>query len=77
MVTLFSEENIVVQDAQVVWRALADYQKYCIELNKKIDFPDTLIFHTGKDAAQQYEETFDGLYTFDAAARCLPGAIAP
>jgi len=77
LVALFSEENIVIQDAEVVWRAVVDYRQYRVEKNKKVDFSDALIFHTGKNAAGQYSETFDGFYTFDVAARSLPGAIAP
>jgi len=74
---LFSEENILFQDADVVWRALADYQKLSIENGVKLDFPDALICQTGKDVAMYYEESFNGFYTFDRAAQSLPGAIAP
>lgn len=74
---LFADENIIIQDQDVVWRALADYKWYRVEQNEKVDFPDILIFHTGQDAAVQYDETFDGFYTFDAAAHCLPDTIAP
>jgi len=75
--SLFSEENIILQDAEVVWRALADYREYRVEQNKKVDFSDALIYHTGKDAAERYEESFDGFYTFNVAARVWPGALAP
>lgn len=75
--TLFSDENIVIQEQEVVWRALVDYNKYRVEQNEKVDFPDILIFHTGQDAAVQYDEPFDGFYTFDAAAHCLPGTMVP
>lgn len=74
---LFSEENVLFQDQEIVWRALIDFKKYRVEENEKVDFPDILILHTGQDAAAQYDENFDGFYTFDAAARCLPGTMAP
>lgn len=77
LTALFTEENIVFQDPEVIWRAMADYRLYRIAQNKKIDFQDTLIFHAGRDAAAYYEESFDGFYTFDVAARVLPGAVAP
>jgi len=75
--TLFSEENIIFQDADIVWRALDDFRQYCVENGIKIDFPDALIFHIGNDAASLYEELFNGFYTFDRAAQSLPGAVAP
>ncbi len=77
VLNLFSEENILFQDADVVWRALADYQKLSIENGVQLDFPDVLICQTGKDVAMYYEESFNGFYTFDRAAQSLPGAIAP
>jgi len=77
ILNLFSEENIIFQDAEVVWRALSDFLKYGVEQGIKIDFPDVLIFHEGKDMAIYYEESFNGFYTFDRAAQSLPGAVAP
>ena len=74
---LFQEENIVIQEAEVVWRALLDFRRYRIEGQEKIDFADALILNQGKAAASDCGEPFDGFYTFDLAAQKLPGANAP
>lgn len=75
---LFEEQNILIQDEQLVWRALADYRRHAVEGNSKLDFSDALIMHTGKDAAGYYGENFGGFYTFDVAARdSLRGAKSP
>lgn len=75
---LFEEQNIIIQDEELVWRALADYRVHAVEGNSKLDFPDALILHTGKDAAELYGETFGGFYTFDVSAReTLKGAKSP
>ena len=66
---LFEEASIVLQDEDLVWRALVDYRAYAVERKLKVDFPDSLIFHVGKDAAEQHGEKFDGFYTFDINAR--------
>jgi len=66
---LFEQTNIVIQDEELVWRALVDYRENAVRNTLSVDFPDTLIFHVGKDAAEQYGETFSGFYTFDANAR--------
>jgi len=65
---LFEEANIVFQDEEVVWRALADYREHSVNGNLKVDFPDSLVYHVGKDAAEQYDEEFGGFYTFDINA---------
>lgn len=75
---LFEEQNIVIQDAELVWRALSDYRLRAVEGNSKLDFPDALVLHTGRDAAEQYGERFGGFYTFDVATReALKGAKSP
>jgi len=66
---LIEDANIVIQDDDLVWRALADYREQAIEKNVKVDFPDTLIRQVGMEAAVQYGEEFGGFYTFDADAR--------
>jgi len=66
---LIEEANIVIQDDDLVWRALADYRDQAVEKSVKVDFPDALIRQIGKDAAIQYNEEFGGFYTFDADAR--------
>jgi len=74
---LLSEENILFQNAEIVWRALSDFLKFGVDGGIKIDFPDALIYHEGKDAALFYEESFNGFYTFDRAAQSLPDAMTP
>ena len=75
---LFEEQNIVVQDEQLVWRALADYRRHAVEGTSRLDFSDALIMHTGQDAAVHYAEKFGGFYTFDVAAiDSLQGAKSP
>ena len=65
---LFEEQNIIIQDKELVWRALADYRLHAVEGNSKLDFPDALIFHTGRDSAELYGEKFGGFYAFDVVA---------
>lgn len=77
LTALFQEANIIIEDADVVWRALQDYRKYCVSGNEAMDFQDLLIFRLSQDAAIHYEEPFEGFYTFDKAAQKLPGAVAP
>jgi len=74
---LFAEDTIVIQEADVVWRALSDYKRYLVDKGVKIDFPDALILHTAQATAEYYEEPFDGFYTFDKAACTMEGATAP
>lgn len=77
LTALFEEENIVVQEVELTWRALLDFRRYSVESKGKIDFPDVLILNQGKSAAIEYDEPFDGFYTFDNAAQKLPGAFSP
>lgn len=75
---LFEEQNIVIQDEELVWRALADFRLHAVEGSSKLDFPDALVPHTGKDAAEQYGEKFGGFYTFDVTAQdSVKGAKSP
>lgn len=74
---LFQEENIVIQEPELTWRALVDYRRYSVIENGKIDFPDALILNQGQGAAIDYDEPFEGFYTFDSAAQKLDGALAP
>lgn len=77
ILALFEEESIFLQDAHVVWLALADFRSLAIEQGIGIDFPDTLIYHCGIDAADYYQERFDGFHTFDKSAQRLPEAVSP
>ena len=66
---LFEQTNIVIQDDDLVWRALVDFRENAVDKNVNVDFPDALIFHLGKDAAEQYGESFGGFFSFDSNAR--------
>jgi predicted nucleic-acid-binding protein len=66
---LFEESSIVMQDDDLIWRALIDYRTHAVNGSKKLDFSDALIGHLGRDAAEQYGEEFGGFYTFDVNAR--------
>ena len=75
---LFEERNIIIQDEQLVWRALADYRRHAVDGNSKLDFSDALILHAGRDATGYYGEKFGRFYTFDVAAmESLRGAKSP
>jgi len=77
LTALFEEENIVVQEVELTWRALLDFRRYSVESKGEIDFPDVLILNQGKSAAIEYDEPFDGFYTIDNAAQKLPGVFSP
>jgi predicted nucleic-acid-binding protein len=66
---LFEDSSIVMQDDDLVWRALIDYRTHAVAGSKKLDFSDALIGHLGRGAAEQYGEQFGGFYTFDVNAR--------
>ena len=74
---LFQEENVIIQEPELTWRALLDYRRYSVAENGNIDFPDMLILNQGQSSAVDYDEPFEGLYTFDKAAQKLDGALAP
>lgn len=77
LTALFQEENIVIQEAEITWKALLEFRRYCVERKGKIDFSDLLILNQGKASSTEFGELFDGFYTFDIAAQKLPGALAP
>jgi len=78
---LFKEPNIVFEDGQTVWRALSDYKKARpVKVGgKKVsaDFPDALIVNKAMRQARQWQQTLEGIYTFDVAAREIPGTLSP
>lgn len=78
---LFEEPNIVFEDGQTVWRALNDYKKARPAKvggkKKSADFPDALIVNKATHQARQWHKTLDGVYTFDVAAREIPGTLSP
>ena len=66
---MIKEPSIVMQNDDLISRALIDYRAHSVNGNKKLDFPDALIGHLGRDAAEQFGEEFSVLYTFNANAR--------
>lgn len=75
--SLFQEPNIRFEDAQTVWRALNDYRQAkpvrVGNKKKEADFPDALIVNKAKFHAMEKGEVLNGVYTFDRAARVIPG----
>ena len=74
---LFKGPNIRFEDGQTVWQALNDYRKAKPIRGKEADFSDTLIIRKAQFVAGGQETDFNGVYTFDRAARKLPGAKVP
>ena len=74
---LFKEPNIRFEDGQTVWMALNDYRKAKPAGGKDVDFSDTLIVRKAKFTASVQKMDFGGVYTFDIAARQLPGTKTP
>lgn len=78
---LFEEPNIVFEDGQTVWRALNDYKKarpVKVGAKKKsADFPDALIVNKAMRQARECHQALEGVYTFDIAAREIPGTLSP
>jgi predicted nucleic-acid-binding protein len=78
---LFEEPNIVFEDGQTVWRALNDYKKARpVKVGgkkKSADFHDALIVNKAMSQARKCHMRFIGVYTFDVAAREIPGTLCP
>lgn len=78
---LFEEPNIVFEDGQTVWRALNDYKKVRpVKVGgkkKSADFPDALIVNKAMRQAREWHKPLAGVYTFDVAAREIPGTLSP
>ena len=78
---LFEEPAICFEDDQAVWRALMDYRNAKpVRVAGKVkiaDFADALIVNKAKDQVVGMGQPFEGLYTFDAGARELPGTLKP
>lgn len=78
---LFEEPNIVFEDGQTVWRALNDYKKArpvkVSGKKKSADFPDALIVNKAMRQAREWRKPLRGVYTFDVAAREIPGTVSP
>ena len=79
--SLFEEPNICFEDRQTVWRALNDYRQArpvrVSNKKKEADLPDALIANKAKFYTIEKGETLNGVYTFDLAARRIPGTAAP
>ena len=78
---LFKEPNVQFENGHVVWRALNEYrQTVPIKVGSKkkdADFADALIVEKSKNDCKQKKKSFDGLYTFDKAARQINGTKEP
>lgn len=78
---LSEEPRIVFEDGQTVWRALNDFKKARpVKVGgkkKNADFPDALIVNKAKRQAREWQTTLKGVYTFDVAAREIPGTLSP
>lgn len=74
---LFKEPNIRFENGQVVWLALNDYRNAQPINGKLADFSDALIVNKAKFIASDMSDELGGVYTFDIAARQLPGTKAP
>lgn len=78
---LFEEPNIVFEDGQTVWRALKDYREARpVKVGgkkKSADFPDALIVNKAMRQAREWHKSLTGVYTFDVAAREIPGTLIP
>jgi len=72
---LFKEPNVRFEDGQTVWRALNDYRT--ASPKNKVDFADTLILKKSQYDTKLKSESFDGLYTFDAALQQLNNTKKP
>jgi predicted nucleic-acid-binding protein len=70
---LFQEPNIIFEESQVVWHALNDYRQAKKIKGKEADFADALIVNKAKFLANEKRQKLEGVYTFDVAARLLPG----
>jgi predicted nucleic-acid-binding protein len=78
---LFEEANICFEDGQTVWKALGDFRRAATvkvgAKKKQADFSDALIVNKAKFQSLNKQETFEGVYTFDVAARQIPGTRKP
>ena len=78
---LFEEPAFCFENDQTVWRALGDYRNAePVKVGRKrkvADFADALIANKARCVAEAAGHSFQGLYSFDAAAGALPGVKTP
>lgn len=78
---LFEEVNVIFEDGQTVWKALGDYRKAeSVKVGSKknqADFSDALIVNKAKFQSLNNQTAFEGVYTFDVAARQISGTRKP
>lgn len=78
---LFSERNLVFEDANVIWSALKDFTNAPrIKSGGKIkqaDFPDALIINKSFKHGQKANDLVTAVYTFDKAALEIKGTKLP
>lgn len=75
--SLFEEQCIIFEDAQVVWRAHNDFRKSKRYKGKEIGFPEALIVNKSRAIIEKMGANFEGFLTFDFAAQQLDGAENP
>ena len=78
---LFEESNIIFENGQIVWRALSDFKTAKPVRSggkkKEADFSDALIVNKANQIALESGNQFNGVFTFDVAARQIPGTNKP
>ena len=74
---LIEDLSFTFEDSQAVWVALNDYENARPVRGKTLDFADALILHKAKRSVENRNMSFEGFFTFDQAARTLPGSRAP
>ena len=78
---LFGEPNVRFEDDQVIWRALQAYRSTApadeAGSAKGAGFADALIVFKSLRASSDSDESFNGVYTFDAATGRLPHTASP
>jgi predicted nucleic-acid-binding protein len=78
---LFAEPSVVFENAQAIWRALNDYRNtQAVKVSgkkKRADFADALIVNKARLKAASFQQSLEGIYTFDVAALEIPGTLSP
>lgn len=78
---LLAEPNIEFENSQIVWRALNDFRKARpVKVSgkaKEADFSDALVVRKAQLIAETQNTNLSAVYTFDVAARELPGTSSP
>jgi len=81
VMSLLEEPNIVFENQRAIWSALNDFMA-ASPINtangiKTADFADALIVNKAKVVARELNQTYEGTFTFDRAAREIGGTATP